>query len=238
MLGWLAGEFRGLPAVDDPGTTESVAADWRRPVLEALEPDLDAPTGPLASLTAGPAAERAEYEWAGLTAAHVGTVVHRALQRAGDGATLAAIPDRTLSRTLSLLGVPGDELIAATARVRELLARVAADDVGRWILSPRESALSELELAVTAGGAVTHLRIDRTFIDDDGVRWIIDYKTSRHAGGDPETFLDNEIVRYRPQLEAYARAMEQLDSRPTRVGLYFPLLAAFRHWAVEPATAD
>jgi len=61
------------------------------------------------------------------------------------------------------------------------------------------------------------------------VRWIVDWKTSSHEGGDREAFLDNELARYRGQLERYARAMRVFDpDRPLRVGLYFPLLDAWR----------
>jgi ATP-dependent exoDNAse (exonuclease V) beta subunit len=73
------------------------------------------------------------------------------------------------------------------------------------------------------------LRIDRTFVDRDGVRWIVDWKTSTHEGGDRDAFLDNELQRYRGQLERYARVMRLVDpDRPQRVGLYFPLLDAWR----------
>ncbi|MGH8415502.1 MAG: hypothetical protein ACRESX_12295, partial [Gammaproteobacteria bacterium] len=75
--------------------------------------------------------------------------------------------------------------------------------------------------------------IDRTFVDAEGIRWIVDYKTSRHRGGDVETFLIQEQSRYRQQLENYARLMRGLEQRRVKVGLYFPLLRRFVEW--EPA---
>jgi ATP-dependent exoDNAse (exonuclease V) beta subunit len=72
--------------------------------------------------------------------------------------------------------------------------------------------------------------IDRTFVDADGVRWIVDYKTSRHEGAGLEEFLDREQERYRPQLERYAALMRKLGPEPVRLGLYFPLLEAWREW--------
>ena len=41
--------------------------------------------------------------------------------------------------------------------------------------------------------------------------------------------------RYRAQLENYAEAIQRIDSRPIRLGLYFPLLRAWREWAFEPS---
>ena len=63
------------------------------------------------------------------------------------------------------------------------------------------------------------------------MRWIVDYKTGTHEGGDLDTFLDREQERYRKQLEQYAALMRALDNRPVKVGLYFPLLKGWREWA-------
>ena len=72
------------------------------------------------------------------------------------------------------------------------------------------------------------MRIDRSFIDSAGTRWVIDYKTSAHEGSDLEGFLAQEVERYRPQLAAYVELAQTLGSEPVRAALYFPLLAAFR----------
>jgi hypothetical protein len=102
---------------------------------------------------------------------------------------------------------------------------------GRWILQKgyrddfREHALSGLWR-----GDVVRVVFDRSFIDDKGVRWIIDYKTSHHEGGNLESFLDQEVERYRPQLHRYAHFARQLGPEPVRVGLYFPLMRAWREW--------
>jgi ATP-dependent exoDNAse (exonuclease V) beta subunit len=69
---------------------------------------------------------------------------------------------------------------------------------------------------------------DRSFVDEQGVRWVIDYKTSQHLGSGIEQFLDREVERYRPQLQRYARIAQRLGPEPVRVGLYFPLMWAWR----------
>ena len=53
------------------------------------------------------------------------------------------------------------------------------------------------------------------------MRWVVDYKTGTHEGGDLEAFLDREQERYRKQLEQYAALMRMLDNRPVKLGLYF-----------------
>ena len=81
--------------------------------------------------------------------------------------------------------------------------------------------------------------IDRTFIDEHGVRWIVDFKTSVHEGADRDAFLDNERVRYAAQLQRYGALMRMGDlregrnDREIRLGLYFPLLGGWREWRYE-----
>jgi len=71
------------------------------------------------------------------------------------------------------------------------------------------------------------LVIDRTFTDESGRRWIVDYKTSSHEGGNLEAFLDLQRQRYAPQLAAYAAA---LGAECATAGLYFPLVKGWREW--------
>ena len=82
-------------------------------------------------------------------------------------------------------------------------------------------------MRVAANGVVFSCIMDRIFRDDDGTRWIVDYKTSGHEGGDVEAFLDQERTRYEKQLTRYAIALGE-DS--TMLGLYFPVLAGWRAW--------
>jgi hypothetical protein len=81
------------------------------------------------------------------------------------------------------------------------------------------------------GGELASVAMDRTFTDDRGTRWIVDYKTGVHEGGDIEAFLNRELERYRPQLERYATLMSRIDGRPIRLGLYFPVLRGWREWS-------
>ena len=75
--------------------------------------------------------------------------------------------------------------------------------------------------------------IDRTFVDEQGVRWIVDYKTGVHGGGGLDTFLDREQERYREQLEGYAALMRLKAPGPIRLGLYFPAIPGWRQWDYE-----
>ncbi|HSQ69887.1 MAG TPA: 3'-5' exonuclease, partial [Steroidobacteraceae bacterium] len=175
------------------------------------------------------------FDWATQTARHVGTLVHRELQRIAERGGLP-VPDEPdfrerYARELAELGVPANLRNAAIERCRSALALAVVDPRGRWLLdgSHREAA-SELALSGSLDGELVSVVIDRTFIDTSGTRWVIDYKTSTHEGAALEEFLDSEQQRYRAQLERYAELVSRLGPEPVKVALYFPLLRAWREW--------
>jgi ATP-dependent exoDNAse (exonuclease V) beta subunit len=180
-----------------------------------------------------------EFKWAGETARHVGTVVHRWLLRIGDDGLSYWNPTRIKENeaafrlALMRLGVPAEELGAAVHKVDAALTSALADERARWLLDAHADARSEYALSGVLDGRVLNVVLDRTFVDNDGVRWIVDYKTSEHEGADVDAFLDSERARYRAQLERYARLLEKTESRPVKLGLYFPLLRGWREWEFQ-----
>ena len=174
------------------------------------------------------------FDWAGETARRVGSLVHAELQ-VMDLTRIEARAIRTreahYSRWLALHGVPADLLQASAARVTEALLAVLKDPRGRWILkSGYRDDFREHALSGHWQGQMWRVVFDRSFIDDTGVRWVIDYKTSQHLGSGVEQFLDREVERYTPQLQRYARLAKKLGPEPVRLGLYFPLMRAWREW--------
>jgi hypothetical protein len=176
------------------------------------------------------------FDWAGETARRVGTLVHAELRLLdpathGDAGIRARKP--LYERWLAAHGVPPERLSQAASRVVEALLSVCSDPRGHWILAKGyRDDLREHALSGTLDGEVVRAVFDRSFIDQ-GVRWVIDYKTSQHMGGAPTEFLDREADRYRPQLQRYARLAGRLGPEPVRVGLYFPLMRAWREWEPE-----
>ena len=206
-----------------PGVSEllRLPADWRLPPLpEPL---------PLAAPTRSGVGEPV-FDWADAIAAAVGTVAHRLLaQVAAEGlgawhdARVAAQRERILAE-LGSEGVEPGERERAAQRVADIVARTLRDARGRWLFDPAHAdAHSEWALAGEDGGRIVHVVLDRSFVAD-GVRYIVDFKTGAHLGGDPATFLRREFERYRAQLARYARIVRALDPRPARIALYHPLV--------------
>jgi hypothetical protein len=184
--------------------------------------------------------EPVSYDWSGETLRLIGTAVHGVMQRMAEERWTIADVDRhqgALRARLVSLGVPKAEMDAALDRTLRALRGALSSERGRWVLDEHAEARNEWELCAVVNRNVYHYQLDRTFVDADGVRWIVDYKTSVHEGGDIEGFLNNERERYRPQLERYAFAMARIDSRPIKLGLYFPLLDGWREWSWAPSVA-
>lgn len=209
---------------------------WVQPLIRRLPPDWAAPALAAPVPGAGPVAGDGPliYEWVSPWARQAGVVVHEWLQRfALPGAELpqpaaVVLLEPELRRRLKQLGTAPGDLGQATARVAAALAAAVGTARGRWLLSDtHRDARSEWALTVVAGGGFRQLVIDRSFVSD-GVRWIIDYKTTSHEGGDRAVFLHEQALRHEPQLRAYREAVSALgDAEPVRTALWFPLIGAF-----------
>jgi ATP-dependent exoDNAse (exonuclease V) beta subunit len=212
------------PIAQPPALLRRLPNDWAPPELPA---SVDwAGSGPLPIERRDPT-----YEWVGDTLRHAGTVVHAMLQRAPVG--ILVIPDlRVIRKSLAHAGVTPADLDTAAVRVQHALQRMRASPRGRWILADHQDARSEYAITGVIDGELVRGLVDRTFVDQQGTRWIIDFKTSSHEGGGLDAFLDEQQRRYRDQLERYARLLAPLE-RPVRLGIYFPLLDAWREWSPQ-----
>ncbi|MEO8674450.1 MAG: UvrD-helicase domain-containing protein [Casimicrobiaceae bacterium] len=218
----------GIPPVVAPPLLVRLGRGWTAPMPAPGVPVVPMPESPRDALP---------FDWARETARCIGVVAHRLLAQFGhDG--IAAWTDERLAVELPRIrtelageGVDDTELERAAAEVVSVLANVIADPRGRWLFaSAHDDACSEWALAGIDGGAIAHVVLDRSFVDD-GVRWIVDFKTGGHEGADVAAFLDREVERYRDQLQRYALFVSSLDPRPIMLGLYHPLLRGWREWA-------
>ena len=177
-----------------------------------------------------------EYYWAGNTARCLGNVLHRCLHDISiEGAEhwteerVANLKPRFKSALLGE-GLPLEQAEDALKSGLLALSKVFEDERGLWILAPHKDAHSEYPLTFFEDNRYIRNVIDRTFVDE-GVRWIIDYKTGTHKGGGKnlELFLDNEVQRYKSQLERYETVLRKYGEKlPIKKALYFPLLKAWR----------
>ena len=170
-----------------------------------------------------------EFNWAGAQARRTGTVLHQLLERVGnigierfDAEQRQALASR-IPQLLRALGTGPDRLEQIAAKIAQAFDHTLDSDTGRWILSGEHAdAACELALAGRVDGKLINAVIDRTFIDADGTRWIIDYKSGYHEGGDLEGFLAEEAGRYETQLGLYRKLFDQMGETDIRTALYLP----------------
>ncbi len=219
-----------------PDATVALDRGVRRVVSRVLDVEVPGPAvHAVAMASAAPVA--IEFSWAGETARHIGILTHRFLQRIAiegvdrwNEARVRRLADLVRGE-LGARGVPPAERDAAARRVLDALAGALADPRGRWVLADHAAGRSEYRLRVARPDGVRLVVIDRTFRDAHGRRWIVDFKTGVHEGAQREAFLDRELERYRPQLASYAAAFPGED---VGLGLYFPLMRAWRELALRP----
>ncbi len=150
---------------------------------------------------------------------------------------------------LTRQGLTGTRLSEALERVTRSLHHAFHQPKIRWALnldshnqfteSFSEYPLSSLE----PSGEVNHHIVDRTFVDEQGARWIIDFKTSvfeteeiqgaeQRGGNLSETdFIQQQVGHYQSQLERYGQLFAQMEKRPQKWVLYF---SDIDHWIELP----
>lgn len=170
-----------------------------------------------------------EFNWAGIQARRSGTVIHRLLERVGRIGIEnldQAHRSRLLQRIPALLRAMGSGMTAvneAAPAIARAFENTLDSETGQWILSNRhDQAACELPITGLLDGQLINAVIDRTFIDEHGTRWIIDYKSGYHEGGDLGGFLQEEATRYSVQLSNYRRLFEQLGETDIKTALYLP----------------
>lgn len=127
-------------------------------------------------------------------------------------------------------GIYLNDLMNASQNISFAIKNILNDERGRWILAPHAESQSELTLTTLIENKIKSIIIDRTFVDENNVRWIIDYKTSTFTEGDLAKFLSSEKEKYLQQMMQYQKAIQQMEQRPIRLGLYFPLIPAWYEW--------
>jgi ATP-dependent helicase/nuclease subunit A len=225
---WQASEHFGPVPAATPDEERQPLPDF----LRRLPADFKVPGAPSPTAWTPPSEGREkseiEFSWVGETARHVGTVVHRWLQRIADDELRGWDAKRVqqlkprFAAELRRRGIQASEVTSSADLVAKALTNSISDERGIWILGSHSEARSGYRMRMRTPDGTRHFVMDRVFRDPNGL-WIVDYKTSRHEGGDVERFLDREADRYRAQLLAYGKLLPE-----SRQGLYFPLLRGWR----------
>jgi ATP-dependent exoDNAse (exonuclease V) beta subunit len=157
-------------------------------------------------------------------AADIGTLVHRYLEMiATDGlehwssSRVLGLTDN-VTRWFATRGYDSDQCNVAVADVIQHLISTTESPEGRWILSPHEEAQSEVPITNSVGDTLQSHVIDRTFIDQ-GVRWIIDFKTTKTEIQNQTALAEETTEGFRQQLERY-KSLYSGKNQEIRLGVF------------------
>ena len=197
-----------------------------------IEPDLSFGSPELVSES-----PQIEFSWASESARIIGIVIHQLLAQIGDMGWQRwhrLDTSQMLNQSRASLienGLDLKDMDHGISQVNQAINNLQSDTRAHWIFSDKHhQARAEWSLTCCVNDAFTTVILDRSFIDDNGVRWIIDFKSSRHEDSDVDQFVTHEKQRYQAQLNKYANVLSQMETRETQLGLYFPLLKAWTHW--------
>lgn len=163
----------------------------------------------------------------------IGTITHLVFQQISQHGTdwwqqqSSTAQEHYLVRLLQQAGLSPDQHASAASTIQQMMTRALQDERGQWILKSHKEAQSEFRLSAVINDQCEQLIIDRTFIDEAGTRWIIDYKTAEDQHDNLTEFLKKQTEKYRVQLQKYSAAMQRLENRPIKTGLYFPAIPAW-----------
>ncbi|HVV69725.1 MAG TPA: UvrD-helicase domain-containing protein [Gammaproteobacteria bacterium] len=172
----------------------------------------------------------------------IGILIHRCLQEISQEELANWNQQKIIDsrsewqKRLLQAGIAQNQLEYCLSRIEATITRTLNDPRGRWLLdNTHTDQHSEYAITSLIQGQPQHLIIDRTFVDSEQTRWVIDYKTGILIEEASPDFLKHAQAQHREQLETYARAMSLLDQRPIRLGLYFPGCAGWCEWAHIPS---
>ncbi|WP_369421095.1 UvrD-helicase domain-containing protein [Coxiella-like endosymbiont] len=169
----------------------------------------------------------------------VGTVIHQLLEKISIEGVESWDEKRIIKsksfikRRLLQLKISFSKLNSSITLIEKAIRLTLSHPKGRWILSPHYQHQSEYCISMMDKNKVIHYVVDRTFIDDQGVRWVIDYKSSTRSEPNLSLFLQQQRILYESQLNRYAKAFQLLEDRPIKLGLYFPLCQGWCEWEIN-----
>lgn len=166
----------------------------------------------------------------------IGVVVHQLMQLLSDNgitwwqSQVDIVKNKFIMQALKIAGVIPTRIELAVHEVNRMIENTLADDHGTWILTAKLQAKTEYAITALIKNVTQQLVIDKTFVDENDIRWIIDYKTTTFTDEDLEHFLQESQEKYLEKMMIYAEAMRFADARKIKLGLYFPALKAWKEW--------
>lgn len=160
--------------------------------------------------------------------ATLGTVIHRSLEAIGksgnlnlDKVRLATLRSSWQLQLRNL--VTQSELPHYLSIVENAVTNTLSNPALHWVfLQDNKNSAFELALTEQRDDGLRHYKIDRIAFDENGICWIIDFKSALPAPQqDANEFVAAQCRQYSPQLLAYRNLFAQIEQRQLKSGLLF-----------------
>ncbi|MBY0545383.1 MAG: UvrD-helicase domain-containing protein [Gammaproteobacteria bacterium] len=181
--------------------------------------------------------ESVEFAWHVNKERKIGIILHRLFKmiaKQGLNAWLTLPENKKRARIQGLSHAEGQYPLreADIQHMLQGLAHSIQSTHGDWLFKQLQQPSARIEWALERfqHGEVKQFILDATFIDENDTRWIVDYKMAQNSGIDHDIFLEEQKQLYTPQLERYAELLRSMESRKTKLVLYFPLMDAWLEW--------
>jgi len=170
----------------------------------------------------------------------IGNLIHEALQVALINKNLLSDDSLNLQRRrwqqhLLRYGFGLDKTHHAVAFIEDSLRKTLSNQELLWVFDhSQEKSVAEYELQSKNGDVVQNHIIDRSFLDFEDIRWIIDYKSAKK----PDSILEEEFIAgqlnlYRPQLKRYHELFKDEKNKGVKTALLFTSIARLVEVAVD-----
>jgi len=156
----------------------------------------------------------------------IGSIYHILFKFLSDNLQIIANQPNLLENKINYLlethFIPDEYLDNYRQEISTTLHAICKCQKGRWILEQHTDAKNEYPISLVEKNTIKHYIIDRTFIDENGVRWIVDYKITALTDDDIENFEHIAWEQHHHQLVTYARYFEKTEDREIKLALYYP----------------
>jgi ATP-dependent helicase/nuclease subunit A len=216
---------------DQPDWMQRTSTNWQPPTIPDKLQDIVSTSSPSKNNT-----ESIEFSWASETLRISGIAIHRLVEQIHSNWSQwkAADSQSQLAQSHAVLvesGLSGIQLVQARENVLSALNNLKSDPRADWVFSSTHNRIrTEWPLSAAIDNQNLNIIIDRSFVDETGARWIIDFKSSRHQDENLGQFLEHEKQRYFQTMNNYAKVVALTGPEPIKLGLYFPLLKAWIEW--------
>jgi ATP-dependent helicase/nuclease subunit A len=176
--------------------------------------------------------EESHYTTAENDATILGTVGHSLIEglaraRARDAIASFSPSIRAIAARLRAAGMRSGLIESGARTLANAIERIKPSTHFAFIHDPDHlEAADELALILREGRTNQSLRVDRTFVTRDGVRWIVDYKFvfNDDSVAHEDQLMRDFTERHSKQLDSYRRVFSSIAPQtPVRAALYLPI---------------